>query len=571
MSQTLPAPSLLSSGKLNSFAGWIVLGACLVATTLAWRDVEHSQLQNEQAYFNSYAANTCLRIEHALSMYEQGLYIAAADIANQARAHAELRDVVIPHLPRQTTPDIQEIAFTPTTYSDKATGAAVAAIDHPPIKAVRIATRYSAADAAALPDELRPDRLFTTAHRLSHHGRTNGEESVQQNALPEVTMLMYLPAYADENQRGHGRLAGKLLGYVYARIPVGDFIEPLRANADDSIRIKFFEGIDPGSGSLLYDSHLARRGTPPRVDSAKFSKAALINVGSNHWTIQFEAATSGLPSSSGNRAGAYILVGGLLLAFSLFSVTHARMRHRQAGQIGLKQQEWKNQIDALEARRDQEQKRLAQEMHDDLGQLLAAMKMDLAGLSRHVPSDDVKASRCLNSINELVNAMMTSVRRIISDLPPQALEDHGLFDALRSMANRFEERHQVKCRIYLPPAEPRMEQRTTSAIYRMTQESLNNVAKHACATAVEIRMELIDHCIELSISDNGKGFSARALHKAGAFGLIAMRERAASLNGSMTVESSSGAGTTISITLPLNKELHCHTEAATPPALTGGA
>ncbi|MGE5623187.1 MAG: sensor histidine kinase, partial [Bacillota bacterium] len=159
---------------------------------------------------------------------------------------------------------------------------------------------------------------------------------------------------------------------------------------------------------------------------------------------------------------------------------------------------------------------------------------------------------------------MTSVRRIISDLPPKALEDLGLFGALRLMAKNFEKRHDVRCHVCLPGYEPHMPQKAASAIYRMVQESLTNVAKHACATDVEIAMEILDNRVLLSVADNGKGFSAQALQKAGSFGLIGMRERAGALNGGLKVESAIGSGTTIYVTLPLDDTRHCGAGSDTP-------
>lgn len=229
--------------------------------------------------------------------------------------------------------------------------------------------------------------------------------------------------------------------------------------------------------------------------------------------------------------------------------------------------ELKKLISALDALREEEQKRLAQEMHDDLGQLLGAMKMDLSVLAQHLPRNDAKDAKLLerlDNINDLVNAMVTSVRRIISDLPPKILDDAGLFEALELLGKNFEKRHQIKCRVHLPEFAPAFEQKTAASVYRMIQESLNNVAKHACATEVDIKMELTEKYAMLSIADNGKGFSATDLQKAGSFGLIGMRERVASLNGKIRIESADHAGATIYIWIPLDAKLTCDAELSEP-------
>jgi two-component system sensor histidine kinase UhpB len=208
-------------------------------------------------------------------------------------------------------------------------------------------------------------------------------------------------------------------------------------------------------------------------------------------------------------------------------------------------------ITALDSLRVEEQTRLAHEMHDDFGQLLAAMKMDISTLQQHLPQSDARIVRHLSSINELVDAMVASVRRIIADLPPKVLEDMGLYSALEFMAANFEKRHQVTCRVRLSEAEPMLDSKVATAIYRVVQETLNNVAKHADATYVEAQVTCSPAHIRLCVKDNGRGMAADKLHKAGSFGLIGMRQRVTALGGEMKVESTEGAGTAIMITIPV--------------------
>ncbi|QDZ27351.1 sensor histidine kinase [Noviherbaspirillum sp. UKPF54] len=525
-----------------------MLGICLVVTALAWRDVEEGRLRDEQAYFEGQSSNMTLRIEQALSSFEQALQSAAAVAANQEGARSRLRDHVA-----ASSSGMQEIAFIPAAESTRAAAPNLPSSGLPSVKIAYIPAGHSGSEAVAMPDELRSHALAAASPTSTAAGRQNAPLDHPQ----QVTLLMYLPVHAEEESRRLDHSSGKLLGYVYTHIRLSDFFDSLCNDAQRHFRIKFFKEYGASPEALLYENAPALTA----LGAARFSKTAVIDTNGNRWTIEFEASRPGLPYSDTRRPQIYILGGGLMLALSMLATIRANNRLRRAPPVEQTQQDLKNQIHALEARRDQEQKRLAQEMHDDLGQLLAAMKMDLACLSLHIPAGDMKASQHLAGITELVNTMMTSVRRIISDLPPQALDELGLFDALRLMAKKFEERHQVRCRVNLPACELHISQQATSAIYRMTQESLNNVAKHACATKVEIKMVTFDNRLELSIADNGKGFSARALQKAGSFGLIAMRERAASLNGSLRVESTSGAGTTIYITLPLDEKLQHSTHS----------
>lgn len=216
-------------------------------------------------------------------------------------------------------------------------------------------------------------------------------------------------------------------------------------------------------------------------------------------------------------------------------------------------QRMQHMIDGLDSLREQAHKRLAKEMHDDFGQLLAAMKMDIATLQSHLPVSDTTLAQIIAGINDLVDTMINSVRRIIADQPPQDLDDHGLFQALRLLAAGFSKRHGIDCRVHTPEPEPLLGEAVAVPVYRMVQEALNNVAKHAHATNVDIRLECSGDSAMLCVRDNGRGMVDDAMQKAGSFGLIGMRERIMALGGDMQLDSAPGAGTTLRITIPLQK------------------
>src|SRR5438034_10244534 len=144
---------------------------------------------------------------------------------------------------------------------------------------------------------------------------------------------------------------------------------------------------------------------------------------------------------------------------------------------------------ALGTLREKEQKWLAQEIHDDLGQLLVTMKMDIATLRRSLPQGDVKLSKQLGCMQESVDAMVTSVRRIVTDLRPKNLDDLGLLPALECLLLSFSKRHQLAYRLDAPKSAPPIADEIASPIYRIVQEALNNVAKHAHATQVTVQID----------------------------------------------------------------------------------
>jgi two-component system sensor histidine kinase UhpB len=226
---------------------------------------------------------------------------------------------------------------------------------------------------------------------------------------------------------------------------------------------------------------------------------------------------------------------------------------RKQAQAELEQShhELRDMISAIDTLRVEEQRRLANEMHDDFGQLLAAMKMDVSTLQQHLTHEDARIVRHLTSINELADAMVASVRRIIADLPPKVLEDVGLYGALEFLSANFEKRHGIRCRLSVPEVEPLLEARVASAIYRVVQETLNNVAKHAGASCVEADVRCTAAHIELCVMDNGRGIAPDALKKQGSFGLVGMRQRVTALGGTMKIDTAEGMGTAIRITVPL--------------------
>ncbi len=211
-------------------------------------------------------------------------------------------------------------------------------------------------------------------------------------------------------------------------------------------------------------------------------------------------------------------------------------------------------ITALDTLRVEEQRRLAHEMHDDFGQLLAAMKLDLCTLKQHLSNQDSEAVKYLGSINDLVDTMVISVRRILADLPPKMVDDLGLFNALRAMVRNFEKRHQLTCRLEFSGLEPALDPKVATALFRMAQEALNNVVKHACATLVRLQIDCNTTSIALTVGDNGRGLQKECLHKLGSFGLIGMRERASALGGEMKIESGNEKGTTIKIVIPIHAQ-----------------
>ncbi|MES2049895.1 MAG: MASE3 domain-containing protein, partial [Pseudomonadota bacterium] len=206
---------------------------------------------------------------------------------------------------------------------------------------------------------------------------------------------------------------------------------------------------------------------------------------------------------------------------------------------------------ALQSIREEERKHIARELHDDLGQLLAALRMDLSLLQRDSLLTE-KTQKTVHSMDQLLLTSITTLRRIASDLRPKALDEGGLFYALKTLQKDFSNRHQIDCELIADEEQLTLDDAHSTAIFRVIQESLTNVARHASASEVQIEFQRDASSISFSIRDNGRGIDEEDMKKTRSFGLVGMRERVKAMDGEFTVISMPGEGTNLEIKLPLS-------------------
>jgi signal transduction histidine kinase len=198
---------------------------------------------------------------------------------------------------------------------------------------------------------------------------------------------------------------------------------------------------------------------------------------------------------------------------------------------------------------EEERIRIARDVHDELGQALTAMKIDIQQLADR----EDQAREPLRAIARSIDEVVELVRRIASDLRPSILDDLGIRAALEQLLRRLRESTGLATELSVPE-EPALDVLTSATLYRIASEALANVVRHAGATTVSVSLALRDGSAILEIRDDGRGIPATALGDARALGLIGMRERAEMLGGSAIIEGAPGRGTRIRVALPLAGE-----------------
>jgi signal transduction histidine kinase len=212
----------------------------------------------------------------------------------------------------------------------------------------------------------------------------------------------------------------------------------------------------------------------------------------------------------------------------------------------------------LESLREEERQRISREIHDELGQKLTALKMDLLSAERKLdhlqssPDRNTALDRVV-SATDLVDEIVASVQEIASELRPGVLDKLGLGMAVRAEARRFEQRTRIQCEVHLPDAEPPLSMDLSVALFRIFQECLTNVARHAGAGKVVVDLKVDREQVELRVQDNGQGIPSQSANDPESLGLLGMRERAALLGGEVLFQSGREGGTVVTARIPIER------------------
>jgi PAS domain S-box-containing protein len=217
----------------------------------------------------------------------------------------------------------------------------------------------------------------------------------------------------------------------------------------------------------------------------------------------------------------------------------------------------RERLRALSARiqsvREEERTNISREIHDDLGQQLTGLKLDLGWMMRHLKPDQAALKEKAQAMGGLIDQTVRTVRRISTELRPRILDDFGLVAALEWQAEEFTKKTGISCLFQSPGRQPKLKPDLSIAVFRIFQETLTNVVRHSGATKVEASLKKDAKDLVLTIRDNGQGISDEEIVRSKSLGLVGMRERALIFGGTIEIKGKKGKGTTVILRLPFSK------------------
>ncbi|MCX8104970.1 MAG: PAS domain S-box protein [Ignavibacterium album] len=215
----------------------------------------------------------------------------------------------------------------------------------------------------------------------------------------------------------------------------------------------------------------------------------------------------------------------------------------------------------LQSVREEERAAIARELHDELGQILTSIKMNLIMMSKQVMQEDESFDKKIfeneiHSMNEMIEHSVKRLKKLISELRPEVLESLGLIPALEWLITQFTSRTGIKIKFNKEVENPELTKVQELFIYRIVQESLTNALRHSGASEILIDINKNEHLLEIKISDNGKGFNPDSLEPLQSIGITGMKERALAFGADLDIKSKSGSGTSVLLKVPITNNLN---------------
>lgn len=235
----------------------------------------------------------------------------------------------------------------------------------------------------------------------------------------------------------------------------------------------------------------------------------------------------------------------------IITLSDVTMRKRAEEELKNSHQQLRDLAARLQQAREEERAFIAREIHDELGQLLTGLKFDIKWLEKRLPQDAVALRMKTASVLELVDESIQALRRVATEFRPGILDTLGLTAAIEWQAREFQNRTGIECKINEQMPDQLNDRHRETALFRIFQESLTNVARHSGATEVKISLSRQNGSVVLQVRDNGKGITEKEIHHTRSIGLLGMRERAHLFGGEVRFSGAPNHGTTVTASIPL--------------------
>ncbi len=375
----------------------------------------------------------------------------------------------------------------------------------------------------------------------------------ERRARVGVLELMPVTTAAD------GAAAHRVVGFAVAVVKVDEMIDTAtRGHVPPGLTFQVVDRDAAAHRNLVYRSD-ALVDAPARAGAVAADWTAALRMGDRHWIVAVQATPAYVRQQRSWLAwgvGVAGLVFATLVQILMLGMTGRTAVVQRANEaLTRAEEELRALAERIQTTREEEQARIARDLHDELGQLLTALKVTVRGLENRLeklpPSDatGVLIDQVVEA-GSLVDLTVASVHRVVSELRSAALDQLGLAAALREQARRFRARTGIECRAEAPEELPPIPPDVSTALYRIAQEALTNVARHAGASRVDVRLAGGRGEVTLRVEDDGRGIQPSDV-RADALGIVGMRERATRLHGELQVSSGPQGGTSVVVRIPL--------------------
>ena len=243
---------------------------------------------------------------------------------------------------------------------------------------------------------------------------------------------------------------------------------------------------------------------------------------------------------------------GELIALEGF-ITNITDRHKMEEELKSSHEKLRNLSNRLQTIREQEKSRIARQVHDELGQSLTALKMDILHFEQKLPSNSADLRKQFQSMTKIIDNTIQSVQRIAMELRPPILDAFGLCEAIAWQAGEYNKKLGIQFDLNCLQEHVELEKELETTLFRIFQETLTNIARHAEASHVRVSLSQVNRYLVFEIEDNGKGIKKEHIEDPNSLGLIGIQERVHPWNGQVQFEGSPEKGTTVTVKIPLKQ------------------